>query len=61
MLAVRDTATAGAAARVIVSELQHQYLIAFEPSDAAGWHPLVLRTTKDGLFVRARSGYVVDR
>ena len=26
-----------------------------------GWHPLVLRTRKPGLFVRARSGYIVER
>ena len=61
MQVVRDAASAIAAAQRIVSELQHQYLIAFEPNNTPGWHPLVLRTKKDGLFVRARSGYVVDK
>jgi len=58
-LLVRDTPSALAATRQILKELQHQYVIAFEPGSAPGWHPLVLRTRKDGLFVRARSGYVV--
>jgi VWFA-related protein len=46
------------AAREIVNELRHQYLIAFEPTGAAGWHPLELRTRKSDLVVRARSGYM---
>ena len=58
-LLVRDTPSALAATRQILKELQHQYVIAFEPGSAPGWHPLVLRTRKDGLLVRARSGYVV--
>lgn len=60
MLVVYDLASANVAAQRVISELRHQYLIAFEPNSTAGWHPLVLRTKKDGLFVRARSGYVVD-
>jgi VWFA-related protein len=43
----------------LVTELRHQYLIAFEPSRLPGWHPLELRTRKTDLVVRARSGYVV--
>jgi VWFA-related protein len=46
------------AAREIVNELRHQYLIAFEPTGAAGWHSLELRTRKNNLVVRARSGYM---
>lgn len=46
------------AAREIVDELRHQYLIVFEPSGAAGWHPLEVRTRRGNLFVRARSGYM---
>jgi len=57
--AIRDSEGAMAATRDIVTELQHQYVIAFEPSTAPGWHPLVLSTRKAGLFVRARSGYMV--
>jgi Ca-activated chloride channel homolog len=48
-----------AATRQIVSELRQQYLIAFEPSQQPGWHPLELRTRQANLTVRVRSGYVV--
>jgi Ca-activated chloride channel family protein len=47
-----------AAARQIVEELRHQYLIAFESSGTPGWHPLVVRARGGKDFVvRARSGY----
>lgn len=59
LLVVRDTPTAITAMRQIVTELQHQYVVAFEPGTVPGWHELVLRTKKSGLFVRARSGYTV--
>jgi Ca-activated chloride channel family protein len=59
-MAVRDTPSAVEATRQILTELQHQYVIAFEPDKTPGWHPLVLRTRKPGLFVRTRSGYVVN-
>ena len=58
-LAVRDTPTAVAVTRRVVSELHHQYIVAFEPGTKPGWHALVLRARKPGLFVRARSGYMV--
>ena len=45
------------AARQIVDELRHQYLIAFESSGKPGWHPLVVRAKDRDLTVRARSGY----
>jgi Ca-activated chloride channel homolog len=45
------------AARQIVDELRHQYLIAFESSGKPGWHPLVVRANRKDLIVRARSGY----
>ena len=51
-------AHASVAARQIVTELRHQYLIAFEPSARAGWHPLLVRTHNPNLVVRVRSGYV---
>jgi Ca-activated chloride channel homolog len=47
------------AARQIVTELRHQYLLAFEPSTQPGWHPINLRTRDKDLVVRARSGYLV--
>jgi Ca-activated chloride channel homolog len=46
-----------AAARELVEELRHQYLIAFEASAEPGWHPLVVRTKDKTFSVRARSGY----
>jgi Ca-activated chloride channel family protein len=59
LLIVRDTPSAVTAMRQIVTELQHQYVVAFEPGTAPGWHALVLRTKRNGLFVRARNGYMV--
>jgi VWFA-related protein len=52
-------AQASRAARQIVTELRHQYLIAFEPGTEPGWHPIELRTIQKDLVVRTRSGYVV--
>ena len=59
LVVVRDTPSAVSASRQILAEVQHQYVIAFEPGNAPGWHSLVLRTKKNGLFVRSRSGYTV--
>jgi VWFA-related protein len=50
-------AQASIAARQIISELRHQYVLAFEASARAGWRPLEVRTRKDSHVVRARSGY----
>jgi VWFA-related protein len=49
------------AARQIIDELRHQYLIAFESSGKPGWHPLVVRARNKDLTVRARSGYVAGQ
>jgi Ca-activated chloride channel homolog len=49
------------AARQIIDELRHQYLIAFESSGKPGWHPLVVRARSRDLFVRARNGYVAGQ
>jgi VWFA-related protein len=49
------------ATREIVNELRHRYLIAFEPGGRAGWHPLEVRTRKEDLVVRARSGYMAGQ
>jgi len=59
LLVIRDAITAASAPRRILAELRHQYIVAFEPGAKPGWHELVLRTKKNGLFVRARSGYTV--
>ena len=45
------------AARQIVDELRHQYVIAFDASPAAGWHALNVKTRDRDLTVRARRGY----
>lgn len=52
-------AHASVAAREIVSELRHQYLIAFEAGAEPGWHPLEVRVRERRATVRARAGYVV--
>ena len=50
------------AARQIIDELRHQYLIAFESSGNPGWHPLLVKATRDkALTVRARAGYSVGQ
>jgi Ca-activated chloride channel homolog len=49
------------AARQIVDELRHQYLLVFEPAGRPGWHPLEVRTRGRQLVVRARSGYVAGQ
>jgi Ca-activated chloride channel homolog len=49
------------AARQIIDELRHQYLIAFESSGTPGWHPLVVRAKKKDLVVRARNGYIAGQ
>jgi VWFA-related protein len=54
-------ASRSAAARQIVDELRHQYLIAFESSGKPGWHPLVVRARNKDLTVRARSGYIAGQ
>jgi VWFA-related protein len=60
IFAATGPARTSSAARTIVDELRHQYLIAFEPGDRPGWHPIELRTTRKNLIVRTRSGYVVE-
>lgn len=49
-------AHASVAARQILGELRHQYVLAFEASTRQGWRPLEVRA-RDGHVVRARSGY----
>lgn len=45
------------AARQIVDELRHQYVLAFNASAGSGWRPLDVKTKDRDLTVRARSGY----
>lgn len=51
-------AHASVAARQIVDELRHQYVLAFEASRHPGWHPLEVRARNPDLVVRARVGYM---
>lgn len=44
--------------RLVIDELRHQYLIAFEPDAGSGWRPLEIRIPKKDYVVRARSGYM---
>jgi Ca-activated chloride channel family protein len=46
------------AAQRILTELRHQYLIAFEASPRAGWHSLTVGVRKKNVSVRARGGYM---
>jgi VWFA-related protein len=57
MFTASAPAHASLAARQIVDELRHQYLLAFESSSGGGWKPLEVRARDRGLIVRARSGY----
>jgi len=51
-------ASAYTAARSVIDELRHLYLIAFEPGAAPGWHPIEIRTSQKDFVVRTRGGYV---
>jgi VWFA-related protein len=50
-------AHASIAARRIVDELRHQYVLAFEASNTAGWRSLEVRARDPKFVVRARTGY----
>ena len=50
-------AHASVAARQIVDELRHQYVLAFEASTRAGWRPVEVRARNRAHVVRARAGY----
>ncbi|MEO5819420.1 MAG: VWA domain-containing protein [Vicinamibacteraceae bacterium] len=54
---VSTPAHASQAARDLITELRHQYLIAFEAAREPGWYELDVRTRRRELTVRARSGY----
>jgi Ca-activated chloride channel family protein len=57
LLITSTPAQASTAARQVLGELRHQYLLAFEATSRAGWRPLEIRTRHTNLVVRARSGY----
>ena len=55
--AVSRAAHASEAARTLLAELRHQYVLAFE-SSGGGWQPLDVRLRRQKLTVRARSGHL---
>jgi Ca-activated chloride channel homolog len=52
------SASAYTAARAVIDELRHLYLIAFAPGVEPGWHPIEIRTSDKDFVVRTRGGYV---
>jgi Ca-activated chloride channel family protein len=59
--ALHYSSTPGAAysaARAVIDELRHLYLIAFEPGAEPGWHPIEIKTADKDFVVRTRGGYV---
>jgi Ca-activated chloride channel homolog len=58
MLTAGTPAETSLAAQRILTELRHQYLIAFEASPRAGWHSLTIGVRKKNVWVRARGGYM---
>jgi len=61
LIMVSAPAHASQAARSVITELRHQYLLAFEAAKEPGWHELDVRTRRRELTVRARSGYVASQ
>ena len=56
---LRDPSEISAAVARICDDLQSQYVLAFEPQHADGkYHAITVKTKRNGLRVRARSGYV---
>jgi Ca-activated chloride channel family protein len=53
-----NSASAYQAARAVIDELRHLYLIAFEPGSDPGWHPIEIRVPLRDFVVRTRGGYV---
>lgn len=60
LLVASTPAETSQAARRLVIDLRHQYLLAFESSTEAGWHRVVVRTRQRGLQVRSRTGYIAE-
>jgi Ca-activated chloride channel family protein len=59
MFTASAPAHASVAARQILDELRHQYVLAFEASSRPGWRPLEVTARDSKLTVRARTGYSV--
>ncbi|MEO5820172.1 MAG: VWA domain-containing protein [Vicinamibacteraceae bacterium] len=57
LIMASSPAHASEAARDILTQLRHQYLLAFESTRARGWYDLEVQVRRKGASVRARSGY----
>jgi Ca-activated chloride channel family protein len=57
LIMTSTSAHVSAAMRGLLTELRHQYLLAFEAARTAGWYDLEVRVRRKGVTVRARSGY----
>jgi Ca-activated chloride channel family protein len=57
LLWATSATTAASAARAILTELRHQYLIAVDSAADSSWRRLDVRVRNPRLTVRARSGY----
>lgn len=58
-----EAATAGQLSTVtqaILTELRHQYVIAFPAGSEKGWHNLTVRVRRGRVQARSRNGYVVS-
>lgn len=58
-----EAATAGQLSTVtqaILTELRHQYVIAFPAGSEKGWHDLTVRVRRGRVQARSRNGYVVS-
>jgi VWFA-related protein len=54
---VSAPAHASLAARELIADLRHQYVLAFESASTPGWHALDIKIPSRDLKVRARTGY----
>jgi len=61
LITVSTPADASLAARELITELRHQYLLAFEASREKGWYALDVKTRHRDFTVRARSGYFANQ
>ena len=46
--------------RTILSELRHQYVLAFASGSTKGWHELTVRVKRGRVHARSRNGYLVS-
>ena len=46
--------------RTILTELRHQYVLAFPAGSAKGWHDIAVRVRRGRVHARSRNGYLVS-